>query len=208
MRNGSGITRRSRPVVWVAAGVVALGGATAAGAVASTHSKSEVKAAAPRVVARSTLAAAPALTGTQRAKSAGANWIDFGGNSLGDRYSALSAINRNNVKTLKVAWQTTLGEPLTLDNVAGGLEYAGTYYIPVGSGGRVRSECHHREDLLEVRERRLRWRPRDRDGERPDLCGAEGQQSPGGDQRCDRQAGVADGAAIPDGDRNHPSWPD
>src|ERR1700729_3422187 len=116
MRNGSGITRRSRAVVWVAAGAVAWGGATAAGAVASTHSKPEVKAAEPRVVARSALDAAPALTGAQRARPAGANWIDFGGNSLGDRYSALSAINRNNVKTLTVAWQTTLGEPLTLEN--------------------------------------------------------------------------------------------
>ena len=134
MRNGSGITRRSRAVVWVAAGAVALGGATAAGAVASTHSKPEVKAAEPRVVARSALDAAPALTGAQRARPAGANWIDFGGNSLGDRYSALSAINRNNVKTLTVAWQTTLGEPLTLENVAGGLEYAGTYYIQSAQG--------------------------------------------------------------------------
>jgi quinohemoprotein ethanol dehydrogenase len=126
VQDRSGITSR-RSVIWFTAGVVALGGATAAGAIASTQSKPEATAAA------STVVPPPALTATQFAAPSRADWLDFGGNSLGDRYSVLDGIDTNNVKTLKAAWQTTLGEPKA-DNVGGGLEYGGTYYIQSSRG--------------------------------------------------------------------------
>ena len=60
--------------------------------------------------------AAPAQTGKD------ADWLVYGGNKSGQRYSALTQINRSNVKQLKVAWTFDTGEtgglqthPLVID---------------------------------------------------------------------------------------------
>jgi alcohol dehydrogenase (cytochrome c) len=75
----------------------------------------------------------PAFTAAQLAAPNAKNWIDFGGNSLGQRYSTLGSIRTANAKTLEPAWETSLGEPQG-ENVGGGLEYDGTYYIQSAQG--------------------------------------------------------------------------
>jgi quinohemoprotein ethanol dehydrogenase len=79
------------------------------------------------------ISAPPAFTGKQLAAQAGNNWIDFGGNSFGDRYSTLRDITTDNASKLQVAWHIHLGEPKG-QNVAGGLAYNGTFYIPSVQG--------------------------------------------------------------------------
>lgn len=79
------------------------------------------------------IAPPPGFTAQRLAAPMTADWLDFGGNSLGQRYSTLAAITPANAKTLKPAWRTTLGEPPG-ENVAGGLEYGGTYYIQSAQG--------------------------------------------------------------------------
>src|SRR5260370_4751204 len=45
-------------------------------------------------------------------KPAGKDWLTIGGGWRNPRYSALTQINRNNVKNLKRAWVTHLGSGL------------------------------------------------------------------------------------------------
>ena len=74
------------------------------------------------------ITAPPAFTAAQLAKP-GEDWIDFGGNSMNQHYSSMSQINKSNVNTLKVAWQTHLPEAAGVASPGGGLEYKGVYYF-------------------------------------------------------------------------------
>ena len=66
------------------------------------------------LVAQAALAAPPAITPSpafsdqQLTALPSANWITNGGNLYNQRYSPISAINRDNVKDLKGVWRTHL----------------------------------------------------------------------------------------------------
>jgi alcohol dehydrogenase (cytochrome c) len=77
--------------------------------------------------------APPAFTASQLAAPAGNDWIDFGGNSLDQRYSSLTQINRGNVGGLQVAWHVNLPEKIGTTAETSGVEYGGLYYIVVGN---------------------------------------------------------------------------
>src|SRR5207302_9980501 len=82
---------------------------------------------------------APALRPTQQelttARSAGNDWITYGGSVFNQRYSTLTQINPSNVSELKGAWLTRLNsgrgskykfeaDPIVID---------GIMYIPTGN---------------------------------------------------------------------------
>jgi glucose dehydrogenase len=104
-------------------------GVTACGGGGSTSSTTSTSAGQKS----GSLVAPPAFTGAQLAAPDSSNWIDFGGNSFGERYSTLGTLDTTNAKSTSIAWETTLGEPKS-QNVAGGLEYGGTYYIQSAQG--------------------------------------------------------------------------
>src|SRR5580692_5953789 len=62
---------------------------------------------APRATSRP-ITAAPAFSNQQLLALPSADWITNGGNLYNQRYSPLSAINRDNVNDLKGVWRTHL----------------------------------------------------------------------------------------------------
>jgi quinohemoprotein ethanol dehydrogenase len=79
---------------------------------------------------------APAFSAQQLSAYAGDDWLNAGGSLRDDRYSVLQQINRANVSTLKVAWQTHLGltakQITTASEEATPIEYQGVLYVPDG----------------------------------------------------------------------------
>lgn len=77
---------------------------------------------------------APAFTAEQLTALPTANWITNGGNTLNQRYSPLTQINRFNVKEMKAVWKTEMGSGAELKN--GGqtqiLHYEGTLFVSNG----------------------------------------------------------------------------
>ena len=136
----------------------------------------------------------PAFSGPELAAQAADNWTGFGGNSFGDRFSTLQAINKSNAGKLRAAWETTLGEPKA-ENVAGGLEYDGTYYIQSAQGDVF---------ALDASTGALKWKyTGDGAGGGRGLAMGNGlvyarrrRLLPRRDPRDDRQAGLAHKAAL------------
>lgn len=55
------------------------------------------------------IVASPVFTGEQLAALPMENWLTNGGNTLNQRYSPLTQINRFNVQDLKALWKTEMG---------------------------------------------------------------------------------------------------
>jgi PQQ-dependent dehydrogenase (methanol/ethanol family) len=105
------------------------------------------------VAALAAVAIAAAVTGSSRARTeitpapafgigdlnayGGDDWLNTTGGIKANRYSTLTQINKANVGTLKVAWQTKLGLPAKVvagtSEEAGAVAYKGTLYIPDGT---------------------------------------------------------------------------
>jgi quinohemoprotein ethanol dehydrogenase len=99
--------------------VVALSLASASSG--STNKSNTLRATAP-----------PAFTAAQLAAPAGANWIDFGGDSRDDHYSSLNSIKLSNANQLQTAWHIHLPEAPGLNSEGGGIAYNGVYYYGAG----------------------------------------------------------------------------
>ncbi len=79
-----------------------------------------------------TVAYVPAyFSSAQMAAIPNGDWIDFGGNSFDQRYSALEQVNTANVANLKTAWHTHLYVPS--GGRASGLVYRGVLYVAAGN---------------------------------------------------------------------------
>src|SRR5690606_3918244 len=78
------------------------------------------------------LAAAPAFTAADLMKVPSRNWITNGGNIYNQRYSALTQINRDNVKDVKAVWRVSLdgsGTGPGYSHQAQALFYEGVLYV-------------------------------------------------------------------------------
>lgn len=88
----------------------------------------------PAGSARPEIMPSHAFSGTDLTELPHENWITNGGNSLNQRYSPLSQINRFNVKDLKALWKTEMGSGDQYKN--GGqaqiLHYKGTMFVSNG----------------------------------------------------------------------------
>jgi len=84
--------------------------------------------------ARPEIVPSHAFSGTELTDLPLENWITNGGNSLNQRYSPLTQINRFNVKDLKALWKTEMGSGDQYKN--GGqaqiLHYKGTMFVANG----------------------------------------------------------------------------
>jgi len=81
-------------------------------------------------------AAIPDFTSAQLSAPSGANWIDENGNIQSWRYSTLNQIGASNGGSLKLAWETHLANPTSVEQLAGGnanpIVYNGTMYVQDG----------------------------------------------------------------------------
>src|SRR6476646_1982136 len=84
--------------------------------------------------ARTEITAAPAFGIGDLNAYGGDDWLNTTGGIKANRYSTLTRINKANVGTLKVAWQTKLGLPAKVvaatSEEAGAVAYKGTLFIP------------------------------------------------------------------------------
>ncbi|HTV80989.1 MAG TPA: PQQ-binding-like beta-propeller repeat protein [Steroidobacteraceae bacterium] len=91
--------------------------------------------ATPRAATTGDITPAPAFTPTQLTALPSTGWPTNGGNLYNQRYSALTQLNRANVKELKAVWRASLGGSGLGSQTSGQgqmLEYAGVLYVVTG----------------------------------------------------------------------------
>ena len=89
----------------------------------------------PAVAAEAVINSAPAFSAAELAAQPKSSWLTNGGNLWNQRYSPLTAINKDNVKNLKAEWRASLnGSGLSprAGNQAQPIVYDGVIYIMTG----------------------------------------------------------------------------
>ena len=81
------------------------------------------------------IATAPAFDARQLTAHPTANWVTNGGNVLNQRYSPLTALDRDNVKDLKALWRTSMGTGANPNNSGQAqiLHHEGTLFVINGA---------------------------------------------------------------------------